>query len=128
MSSQQQISFDQLLIASSLPPPGPAHYEARRRLWLTPRAHSDNLAPKPNLYRRQQLANYLGSRDPFKINKLWTIISSSKRHFSDRIPLSLMIPIIHAGWICDQTWPADAVAPDSDETQQYSSPSPFPDL
>ncbi|KAF8742455.1 hypothetical protein AX14_004321 [Amanita brunnescens Koide BX004] len=117
MSSQSP-----LLASEHLPPEGPALYEARRRLWLTPRPARTAPAPSPSSERRQRLDTYLAtpgiaeSDDGWKIVRgLWKGICSGKR-LSDRISLRSMITIVQAAWIQDETWPKGAIVQSSDES------------
>lgn len=89
--------FDQLLASEHLPPGGPALYEARRQLWLTPRPTRTTPNPNSNPERRQRLETYLAtpgvaeSDDEWRVVRgLWKGICSGKR-LSDRIPLRSMV-------------------------------------
>lgn len=91
--------FDQLLADADIPQEGPAFYEARRQLWLTPRPTRIPLAPKPLPDRRQRVEAYLGipgiaeSDEGWRVIRgLWTGICSG-RSLSDRIPLHSMVRI-----------------------------------
>ncbi|KIL70183.1 hypothetical protein M378DRAFT_156252 [Amanita muscaria Koide BX008] len=122
--SSLSLDFDQLLAAENLPPPGPAYYEARRQLWLTPHPQRTAVAPRTNFCRRRKLEKLVVVPEQQKdsdqycetIRGLWKAICSSKR-FNDRVPLRLMISIVHATWQQDETWPKGAIVHSSDEAQ-----------
>ncbi|KAK2466111.1 hypothetical protein APHAL10511_001753 [Amanita phalloides] len=115
MSSQPPPSttdFELLLASADLPPAGPAYYEARRQLWLTPRPITMTLAPERHLESRLALPeSYSTSRS---IQDLWKGICSGRK-LRNRVPLRLMITIVHTAWIQEETWPKGVVVPSSDE-------------
>ncbi len=80
-----------------MPQEGPAFYEARRRLWLTPRPARTALAPKPHPDRRQRVEAYLGTPGIAESDDGWRVIRGlwngicSGRSLSDRIPLQSMV-------------------------------------
>ncbi|KAF9076836.1 hypothetical protein BDP27DRAFT_1209877 [Rhodocollybia butyracea] len=121
-------SFEQILEASAseLPPPGPSYYAARRALWLNSpdKAISRQL---PTSTSRHKLENLLNDPDaPYNdaiweggIHKVWKGLSAGAS-LKRRLPLNLLIKIIHCAWVRDETWPAGAVAPEPDDVLDES--------
>ncbi|KAF8557022.1 hypothetical protein OG21DRAFT_1407998 [Imleria badia] len=115
-------------MALPLPPPGPDHYTARRSRWLAaPDRHTHPPAPQSHA-RLQRLLNHPDPHsDPVwnrGINQVWEGFKNGSR-LKHRLPMSLVIKIIHAAWRRDpETWPPDAVAPDSDETGHVPDAKP----
>jgi len=119
--SSHSFDFDHLLISTELPSPGPAYYEARRKLWLTPRPQRVALAPKPNPNRRRKIERLLTPSKAInsfqyweKIADLWKGVCTGRK-FAERMPLRLMVAVVHATWVQDETWPNGAVVQSSDE-------------
>ncbi|KIM46382.1 hypothetical protein M413DRAFT_24115 [Hebeloma cylindrosporum] len=118
-------SFDQILQAASLPEPGPDYYAARRRIWLTPTRAIP--PPPPASSSRQRLENLFNSNGPSIVysheawrnglEKVWKGLSSGVR-LKYKLPLNIVIKIIHASWVRDKVWPVGMQAPESDEEQQ----------
>ncbi|KAG5648910.1 hypothetical protein DXG03_000259 [Asterophora parasitica] len=114
-------SFDGILAAADLPPPGPDYYAARRSLWLTPRQTAQIAQAEPSTS-RQRLEHLLSlSNDPEDeyiwkngVGKVWTSLDAGGR-FKRRLPLAMIIRVIHAAWVRDDTWPKGAVAPEPDD-------------
>lgn len=112
-------SFDEILQASSLPSPGTDFYHARRRLWLTPRVKPQTDPPPSS---RQKLEFLLNQPDAIhnqdlwhqSLEKIWAGLSSGRR-LKYRLPMNVIVKIVHATWLRDNTWPVGAEAPDSDE-------------
>ncbi|KAF8351578.1 hypothetical protein F5887DRAFT_1069270 [Amanita rubescens] len=107
----EHTDFDQLLASVEMPQEGPAFYEARRQLWLTPRpARTTALAPKPSSRTAvKEVEAYLGTPGIAESDDGWRVIRGlwngicSGRSLSDRIPLQSMITIVRAAWIQDET-------------------------
>jgi len=121
-----------------LPLPGPAHYAARRALWLTPTKIPRRSPPSSSRQRLEHLLSEQGavnSEEAWKngIEKVWKGLVNCGR-LKRSLPLSLVvgpdprysvtcsflllfkIKVIHAGWLRDpDTWPPGAVVPDSDQ-------------
>ncbi|KAI3612174.1 hypothetical protein WG66_012244 [Moniliophthora roreri] len=120
-------SFEERLKSASLPPPGPSHFVARRQLWLSP---PDNFVPRPSppSGTRQKLdtllstPNAVNNNDVWKggVEKVWNGLYRGAK-LKKRLPLGTVVKIIHCAWVHDDTWPAGAVAPDSDEVLQDAS-------
>ncbi|KAF5390634.1 hypothetical protein D9757_002638 [Collybiopsis confluens] len=121
--------FQQILEASELPPPGPQYYAARRALWLRKSLQkssddSNVQAPRqlPPSTSRHKLENLLNSPDAIYddqvweggIQKVWNGLSGGAS-LKRRLPMSLVIRIVHCAWIRDETWPVGAVAPEPDD-------------
>jgi len=132
-------SSNDILAASELPPPGPDHYAARRKLWLTPR-HAVVSSPPESSTSRQRLEKLLSSPGAAEsddvwdngIEKVWKGLNAGGR-FKRRLPMALIIKIVHAAWLRDDTWPPggvapepDDVAPDSDDMLLDNEPPPKP--
>ncbi|KAL4076132.1 hypothetical protein J3A83DRAFT_4370326 [Scleroderma citrinum] len=124
------------LVNSNLPPPGPAHYAARRTLWLTPTKVPEHSPSSSSRLRLEQLLGQPGavhSDEAWKdgVEKVWKGLVGGGR-LRRRLPMNLVIKVIHAGWLRDpETWPAGAVVPESDNDLSRSaslpsSPSPPP--
>ncbi|KAG1783130.1 hypothetical protein EV702DRAFT_929508, partial [Suillus placidus] len=102
------------------PPSGPAHYAARRALWLTPTKVHHRSPPSSSRQRLEQLLSVPGAVDNDQawkdgIEKVWKGLVNGGR-LKRSLPLTLVIKVIHAGWLRDpDTWPSGAVAPDSDQ-------------
>ncbi|TFK43721.1 hypothetical protein BDQ12DRAFT_718914 [Crucibulum laeve] len=116
-------SFDQLLASAHMPPPGPEYYAARRRLWLTPQHKPPPTQPPPEpSSSRQRLEKVLSKSDAVysdaawksSIETVWKGLSSGGR-LKRRLPLRLIMKVIHAAWIRDNTWPVGMEAPDPDD-------------
>lgn len=131
-------SFDDILASSDLPPPGPDHFAARRALWLAPRSSSPPRTPEPSTSRRrlQEVLSSPGAERSDQVwhggvEKVWKGLSAGGR-LKRRLPMNLIvrpgynlrfsfftflvkIKILHAAWLRDNTWPAGAAAPDSDD-------------
>ncbi|KAJ3894015.1 hypothetical protein GG344DRAFT_42110 [Lentinula edodes] len=119
LSSQN--SFQHILETSELPPPGPLYYAARRALWLkspdnnTPRQFSPSTS-------RHKLENLLDTPDAIYsdavweggIHKVWKGLSGGAS-LKRRLPLNLVIKIVHCAWVRDETWPMGRVAPEPDD-------------
>ncbi|KAL0570095.1 hypothetical protein V5O48_011870 [Marasmius crinis-equi] len=121
VSSTQSSSFeDRLKSASNLPPPGPSHYAARRALWLTPTGHVRE--PLPPSTSRRKLETLLATPNAADddnvwnggIEKVWKGLSSGVT-LKKRLPMSMVIKIIHCAWVQDETWPSGAIAPEPDD-------------
>jgi hypothetical protein len=63
-------SWDAILAASELPPPGPDHYAARRKLWLTPR-HIVQSSPLESSTSRQRLEKLLNLPNATESDEAW---------------------------------------------------------
>ncbi|KAK1231815.1 hypothetical protein PQX77_005029 [Marasmius sp. AFHP31] len=116
----QSHSFDDRLKSSNLPLPGPSYYEARRALWLKPNGHRRE--PPPPSTSRHKLETLLNSPNAVNdnnvwkggIEKVWKGLSSGVT-LKKRLPMAMVIKIIHCAWIKDETWPSGAVAPEPDD-------------
>ncbi|KAG6336534.1 hypothetical protein ID866_2556 [Astraeus odoratus] len=120
------------LVNSNLPPPGPAHYAARRALWLTPTKVPEHAPSSSSRLRLEQLLSQPGavhSDEAWKggVEKVWKGLVGGGR-LRRRLPMHLVIKVIHAGWLRDpETWPTGAVAPESDdEPSRSAAPSSLP--
>ncbi|CAA7260041.1 unnamed protein product [Cyclocybe aegerita] len=126
--SQPRQSFDDILAAADLPPPGPDFFHARRALWLTPRVP---LAQRPPSSARDKLQETLSHPHAVHsdavwnngLEKVWRGLASGGR-LKNRLPMSLIIKIIYAAWLRDKTWPVGMEAPDSDQEQQQGQEQP----
>ncbi|KAG5341946.1 hypothetical protein J132_06040 [Termitomyces sp. J132] len=128
-------SFDDILDSSPLPPPGPDFYTARRALWLTPRP-SISASPGPSAS-RQRLEQLLSAPNAAEgdyawnhgVKKVWESLDAGGK-LKKRLPLSLIIKIIYAAWLRNDTWPTGAVAPEPDDVlpNDYTSPELLPQI
>jgi hypothetical protein len=92
-------SWDRILAASKseLPPPGPDHYAARRKLWLTPR-HIVEPSPIEPSTSRQRLEKLLSFPDAAEsdevwsngLDKVWKGLNEGGR-FKRRLPMALIV-------------------------------------
>lgn len=117
------------LADSILPPPGPAHYVARQVLWLTPTKVAEHSSSSSSRLRLEQLLNQPGavySDEAWKggVEKVWKgLIGGGK--LRRRLPMNLVIKVIHAGWLRDpETWPSGAAVPESDDEAPHNEPPP----
>lgn len=113
--------IDELLATTPLPPPGPAYYLARRKLWLTPRSPRVPCLPDYSASRQRLQAvlsepNVVHDDDAWRsgIEKVWNGLSGGGK-LKHRLPMSLIIKIVHAAWLRDETWPAGYEAPEPDD-------------
>ncbi|KAG6903471.1 hypothetical protein C0995_005494 [Termitomyces sp. Mi166 len=126
-------SFDDLLDSSQLPPPGPELYAARRALWLTPRPNPRTSLSGSHSASRQRLEQLLSAPNAAEgdyawnhgVKKVWESLDAGGK-LKKRLPLSLIIKIIYAAWLRDDTWPAGAVAPEPDDVLPDDIASPKP--
>ncbi|KAI6105851.1 hypothetical protein F5141DRAFT_1126407 [Pisolithus sp. B1] len=115
------------LVGANLPLPGPAHYAARRALWLTPTKVPDHAPSSSSRLRLEQLLSQPGavrSDEAWKggVQKVWNGLVGGGR-LRRRLPMNLVIKVIHAGWLRDpETWPSGA------EATPPSPPSSLPRL
>ncbi|KAF8663426.1 hypothetical protein AX16_000996 [Volvariella volvacea WC 439] len=131
--SSPHIALDDVIAQSNMPPPGPDFFAARRALWLTPRAPVQRPNPPSEaLSSRQRLEEVLSAPDAvyndqiwkLGVDRVWTSLAAGGR-LKQRLPLRVLIKIIFAAWIRDQTWPTGATVPESDgESQHYEPPPP----
>lgn len=137
-------TFEQVLQHADLPEPGPAYYQARRRLWLTPRK---DLAPRltPSLAQKKLEAmlnqpNAIHSIQAWNngLERVWQGLCSGGK-LKTFLPMSLIvcnhhtlslhilhlhkIKIVHASWLQDGTWPAGMEAPSSDDQTERQGTS-----
>jgi hypothetical protein len=90
-------SSNDILAASELPPPGPDHYAAQRKLWLTPR-HAVVSSPPESSTSRQRLEKLLSSPGAAEsddvwdngIEKVWKGLNAGGR-FKRRLPMALIV-------------------------------------
>ncbi|KAF5387726.1 hypothetical protein D9615_000552 [Tricholomella constricta] len=124
-------TFDDILAATDLPPPGPDYYAARRTLWLAPRPSVQHAPVVPSTS-RQRLEHLLSlsphPEDEYVWNnglaKVWKTLDAGGR-LKRRLPMALIIRVIHAAWVRDDTWPAGAVAPEPDDVLPGTPPAPL---
>ncbi|KAF8076572.1 hypothetical protein FPV67DRAFT_1393301, partial [Lyophyllum atratum] len=114
-------AFDDILAAANLPPPGPDLYAARRSLWLAqrPSTRPTSVVPSTSQQRLQHILsppNAVDDDDVWNngVAKVWHTLSAGGR-LKRRLPMALIIKVIHAAWLRDDTWPAGAVAPEPDD-------------
>ncbi|KAG1752625.1 uncharacterized protein EDB91DRAFT_1103573 [Suillus paluster] len=131
LQSPNRSTSSSLISNPEFPPPGPAHYAARRALWLTPTKAHHRSPPSSSRQRLEQLLSKPGAvnnEQAWKdgIEKVWKGLVNGGR-LKRSLPLNLVIKVIHAGWLRDpDTWPAGAVAPDSDQDPAADQPGPCP--
>ncbi|KAJ7284002.1 hypothetical protein C8J57DRAFT_1498987 [Mycena rebaudengoi] len=100
---------------------GPEFYQARRARWLAP---NPELPPRPHEHSssRRKLEQVLSAPDAVNnddvwfgsIEKIWKGLGAGGR-LKRRLPMYLVIKIIHSAWLRDDTWPPGAVAPEPDD-------------
>jgi hypothetical protein len=95
-SSSTSSSFEELLSTTPLPPPGPAHYAARRALWLAP-PFEPPAPPEPSnsRHRLEQLLSQPGgieSEAVWKggIEKVWKGLVAGGR-LKRRLPMNVVV-------------------------------------
>ncbi|KAG0709800.1 hypothetical protein DFH29DRAFT_885852 [Suillus ampliporus] len=129
LPSPNRSTSSSLISNPEFPPPGPAHYAARRALWLTPTKVQRRSPPSSSRQRLEQLLSQPGAvnnEQAWKdgIEKVWKGLVNGGR-LKRSLPLSLVIKVIHAGWLRDpDTWPAGAVAQDSGQDLPADQPGP----
>lgn len=72
-----------------MPEPGPEYFEARRRLWLTPRLNADTLSFRLAA-NRQKLEGLLSNEDKLYSAQAWRAISSGQR-MKRNLPLPVLV-------------------------------------
>jgi hypothetical protein len=97
---QNQLTFDQILQQAELPNPGPEYYEARRRLWLTPR-----MVPSPRglSSAREKLEEILSRPNAVHsinlwnngLERVWKGLSSGG-NLKIRLPMALVVRILQS--------------------------------
>ncbi|KAL4265047.1 hypothetical protein AB1N83_000278 [Pleurotus pulmonarius] len=118
-------SFDERLNSYILPQPGPEYYAARRALWLSRPEQAQIQQEQPHMPHSvgtQKLAKALNSPGAVQddrlwrqsLNKIWKGFSSGAS-LVERLPMRVVVRIIHAAWLRDSTWPANAQAPEPDD-------------
>ncbi|KAG1806640.1 uncharacterized protein HD556DRAFT_1323235 [Suillus plorans] len=131
LPSPNRSTSSSLISNPEFPPSGPAHYAARRALWLTPTKVHRRSPPSSSRQRLEQLLSEPGAvnnEQAWKdgIEKVWKGLVNGGR-LKRSLPLTLVIKVIHAGWLRDpDTWPSGAVAPDSDQDLAADQPGPSP--
>ncbi|KIK43368.1 hypothetical protein CY34DRAFT_803869 [Suillus luteus UH-Slu-Lm8-n1] len=131
LPSPNRSTSSSLISNPEFPPSGPAHYAARRALWLTPTKVHHRSPPSSSRQRLEQLLNEPGAvnnEQAWKdgIEKVWKGLVNGGR-LKRSLPLTLVIKVIHAGWLRDpDTWPSGAVAPDSDQDPAADQLGPSP--
>ncbi|KAJ7129483.1 hypothetical protein C8R44DRAFT_776904 [Mycena epipterygia] len=107
-------------------------YNARRERWLT--ATVPPRAPEPSSSRRK-LEQVLSTPDAVNsdevwfgsVEKIWKGLGAGGR-LKRRLPMKLVIKIVHSAWVRDQTWPAGAAAPEPDDELPDVLPAPTPTI
>ncbi|KAF9453030.1 hypothetical protein P691DRAFT_802410 [Macrolepiota fuliginosa MF-IS2] len=117
-------TFDDLVASHRMPPPGPDYYRARRQLWLSPQqdgsrstSHSQYTSTShEKLKKTLQTPGVVYSDSCWRngIEKVWKGLSKGER-LKGRLPLNLIIKVVHASWVRDKTWPAGMQAPEPDD-------------
>lgn len=94
---QPPLSFDEILQSASLPSAGPEYYEARRRLWLTPRVTPlpPPSQPSTSRHRLEDLFNQPGAVHSQEVwsnglEKVWKGISSGGR-LKYNLPMAIIV-------------------------------------
>ncbi|KAJ7498741.1 hypothetical protein FB451DRAFT_1014494 [Mycena latifolia] len=111
------------------PTDGPDYYIQRRARWLTPTVPPR--PPEPSSSRRK-LEQVLSSPDALtsddvwfgSVEKIWKGLGAGGR-LKRRLPMKLVIKIIHSAWLRDQTWPAGTAAPEPDDELLDVPPAPI---
>ncbi|KAF7292291.1 hypothetical protein HMN09_01212700 [Mycena chlorophos] len=106
-------------------------YNARRLRWLTPPPDlppPDNNSPSSSRRRLEQVLSApdaITSDDVWfgSVEKIWKGLSAGGK-LKRRLPMRLVVKIVHAAWVRDQTWPAGAVVQDDDELDVLPPPAP----
>ncbi|KAK7054218.1 hypothetical protein R3P38DRAFT_3343690 [Favolaschia claudopus] len=104
-------------------------YNARRAKWLTPTVPPR--APEPSSSRRK-LEQVLSAPDALtsdevwfgSVEKIWKGLGAGGR-LKRRLPMRLVIKIVHLSWMRDQTWPSGEVAPEPDDELVEPPPAPI---
>ncbi|KAH9951739.1 hypothetical protein B0H21DRAFT_664895, partial [Amylocystis lapponica] len=113
-------TFERILKTADLPPGGPAYFSARRALWFAPGPTPPQPTEASTSRRRlEYLLNRDGAAESAEVwdaglGKVWSGLLSGVR-LKKRLPLSMVVKIVHTGWIRDGTWPKGGVAPEPDD-------------
>ncbi|KZT34194.1 hypothetical protein SISSUDRAFT_1053158 [Sistotremastrum suecicum HHB10207 ss-3] len=137
----QPNSFDEMPHSkpeNKLPPPGPDHYEARRLRWVTPKSskspnQKSREDPSQNSS-RTRIVELLDAPDAIYnedtwnsgLKSIWKGLSAGSK-LRKRLPLSLVLKIVQAGWVRDGTWPVGQVAPSSSSSTSEDRESNNPE-
>lgn len=88
------MTFDELLVMTDLPPPGPELYAARRKLWLAPRQNDQRTSRRPSIAQRKlgTLLNKVADDHVWNssIGPAWKRIATGAG-LKKRIPMELMV-------------------------------------
>ncbi|KAJ3556151.1 hypothetical protein NM688_g2185 [Phlebia brevispora] len=109
--------FEDLMSSTVLPPPGPAHFAARRAIWRRPVSF-----PPPSTEQSAKLVELLEREGPIDsdevwnrgLDKIWKGVTGGGR-LKRRLPMRYLIKILQAGWVRDGTWPRGYAAPEPDD-------------
>ncbi|KAG9317472.1 hypothetical protein JVU11DRAFT_1674 [Chiua virens] len=106
-------------MALPLPPPGPDHYAARRARWITTAPHHPPIDTHPSHSRLHRLLSTPDTHTDHiwhrGVDQVWNAFGKGNK-LKHPLPMSLVIKVVHAAWRRDpETWPEDAVVPDSDD-------------
>lgn len=133
--------FDELLASSDLPDPGPAYFQARRALWLTPMGTPSSAVHQSRPLHPTLQALLEGPTEALYEESNWNggvgkICSRllSGESLSNRLPLRHVVRVhlqhhsiatehsvvhqaklLHANWVLSDLWPKGQVVPSSDE-------------
>ncbi|KLO08435.1 hypothetical protein SCHPADRAFT_835333 [Schizopora paradoxa] len=102
-----------------MPEPGLDYFYARRVLWLLPPPIEPRpVSPSPSRIKLEALLNQPGAVESEEVWKaglknVWKGLVGGNQ-LRKRLPLSIVLKILQAGWLRDGTWPEGMVAPSWD--------------
>ncbi|KAI5118445.1 hypothetical protein M0805_000578 [Coniferiporia weirii] len=125
--------FETLMAAhrSALPEPGLAYFDARRALWLAePPDPPMPVSPSLSRIKLEALLNQPGAVESDEVwraglKNVWKGLVGGNQ-LRKRLPLSIVLKILQAGWLRDGTWPEGTVAPAWEELPPPMQPSQLP--
>jgi len=111
-----------------MPEPGVDYFYARRVLWLlTPPVEPRPISPSPSRIKLEALLNQPGAVESEEVWKaglknVWKGLVGGNQ-LRKRLPLSIVLKILQAGWLRDGTWPEGMVAPSWDGPSASAAPA-----
>ncbi len=97
---QNHLTFDQILQHTELPNPGPEYYEARRRLWLTPRISPSPQGPSSAREKLEEILSRPNAVHSINLwnnglERVWKGLSSGG-NLKSRLPMALVVRILES--------------------------------
>ncbi|EJD01628.1 uncharacterized protein FOMMEDRAFT_88918, partial [Fomitiporia mediterranea MF3/22] len=102
--------------AATLPEPGLSYFERRRAIWTTsPPNPPEPSSPSPSRIKLEALLSQQGAVESEEVwraglKNVWKGLVGGNQ-LRKRLPLTIVLKILQAGWLRDGTWPEGMVAP-----------------